>query len=661
MIAFNDKFHLTSDVRCSDKSLTHRALIVAAIADGVSHIDNISVSRDILATIEALRALGAVIELNGNRATVTPIRAVPSEEVSVFCGGSGTTARLIAGLTAGIGAKARFFGDASLSARPMQRVVEPLRALGADIVFERGCLFVCRGGSLRGGDWQARVNSAQVKSAVVLAGLFAEGTTRYEEKMPTRDHTEIMLDALGADVHTDGGAVVVRKSRPRSFDTVLPNDPSAVAYSVALALLKGKQAVFVDVLLNPTRLGFYDVLKRSGADISFTHLRTVMGERIGDITVNGGTLSPFDVSEEEVVRGIDEVPLLAAMSFFVKGKHTFRGVAELAHKECNRIDAVIRLAAICRQSASFDGADLTVTSCGNVPRGRRFPTFGDHRIAMCGTVLSVASGCGCIDDAPFDVSHPDFLSALGISPLRLGLIGSCAESVSPRLQTYLAMQAGVCCSYVTVTLNENASDAELSQIIDRFDGLNVTMPFKTRVAKLLHADVPSVNTVGKGISPCSTDGYGLIHSLMRRGVRFADSPLWIVGAGGAAEACIRELLGYGCKLQILNRTAANARALRDKYDLPERVADPVGVLTFIPECDFEKSLILPDSCRFVFIAAYKGYSNIRAQARSRGIAVVDGLEMNYAQGAASFSLWTGTPVQDDYEGYLQYVGEFDYI
>ena len=139
------------------------------------------------------------------------------------------------------------------------------------------------------------------------------------------------------------------------------------------------------------------------------------------------------------------------------------------------------------------------------------------------------------------------------------------------------------------------------------------------------------------------------------------TPLWIVGAGGAAEACIRELLGYGCKLQILNRTAANARALRDKYDLPERVADPVGVLTFIPECDFEKSLILPDSCRFVFIAAYKGYSNIRAQARSRGIAVVDGLEMNYAQGAASFSLWTGTPVQDDYEGYLQYVGEFDYI
>lgn len=665
MIAFNDKFELASDVNCSDKSLTHRAFILAAIADGTSVLNNVTFSRDVCSTVNALRALGANISVEKDRAVVAPIRALPNE-VTIECGNSGTTARLLAGLVAGLGVKARFVGDESLSNRPMKRVVEPLRRLGANIDFAPDCLFVCQGGELRGATIRAEVNSAQVKSAVLLAGLFAEGRTEYIESTLTRDHTERMLAQLGADIETsfaEGSySVCVGASRPRAFSVELPNDPSAVAYSAALALLTGREATFTNVLLNPARLGFYNVLKRSGAKISFCNVRDVLGEQIGDVRVKRSALSPFVAAERDVSDGIDEVPLLASMALFVKGEHRFQGVAELAHKECDRIEAIKHIANVVGKRCCCDGNDMTIVSDGKIPRGKRFKTFGDHRIAMCGTVVSVAIGCGCVDDAPFDVSDPAFLERLGIYPLKLGLIGAHAEqSVSPRLQTYLSMRAGVCCSYDAVTLPDDISDTDLLRVIDKYDGLNVTMPFKTRAAKLLNAPVPSVNTIGKRIAPCSTDGYGLVHSLQKHEIDFAGKPLWIVGAGGAAEACVRELLRFGCKLHILDRTAANAERLRCKYSLPSEISRPFGVLTFIPECPFEQSVPLPESCEFVFIADYMGRSTLREKANARGLTVVDGLEMNYAQGAASFSLWTGTPVQDDYADYIDYVKEFHYI
>ncbi len=666
MIAFNEKFHLSDNFFCSDKSLTHRAFILAAIADGECRLENVTFSRDICSTVNALRVLGAKIRIEGSCATVTPIVKPPLNEVTLDCGNSGTTARLLAGLVAGLGVKARFVGDESLSARPMKAVVEFLRALGADISLQQGCLFVCRGGVLTGKNLYAEVSSAQVKSAVVLAGLFAKGITRYAEKLSTRNHTEIMLANFGAKVSTfceNGRSVVtVEQSRPHSFCIKLPRDPSAVAYSVALALLKEQNVTFTDVLLNPARLGFYDVLRQSGAKISYTDLHTVAGEPVGNIVVQRSRLTPFFASEQDSVNGIDELPLLAAMALFVAGEHRFEGVAALRYKECDRIEAIADIICVCGQTYSYDGNSLTVRSNGIVPLNRRFRTFGDHRIAMCCAVLSVAVGRGCIDGAPFDVSDPNFLQSLGISPLKLGLIGSdIKQSVSPRLHTYLAMCAGVCCSYDIIQLSRDVSDDELLRIIDKYDGLNITMPFKTRVAQLLHSEIPAVNTVGKNIVPQSTDGYGLIHPLQKGGVDFVGQPMWIVGAGGAAESCVRELSKYGCKMQIINRTESHAEALRNKYDLPRQVSDPMGVLTFIPACQFERELILPESCKFVLIAAYMGSSNIRLQAEKRGLTVVDGLEMNYYQGTVGFSLWTDTPVQDNYEDYLKYIEEFDYI
>lgn len=654
MINLTGQFNLNTNIVYGDKSVTHRAFILAALADGKSVIHNVTLSDDICATIHCLRTLGAKIEFNGITATVEPISNIPKGTLTLNCGNSGTTARLLAGVVAGLGVKAKFVGDESLAKRPMQRVTEPLRLLGASIASDDGCLFVTQGGKLCGTTISAQVNSAQVKSAVLLAGLFATGETRYIEQLPTRNHTELMLRFLGANIAVDGNEITVSKSTLKPFEVAIPNDPSGAAFGVALAVAKGIEVTFPNVLLNETRLGFYRVLQRSGANISFCNVREVFGERVGDIVVKKSVLKPFIASEQDVCDGIDEVALLATLALTVKGKHKFTNIAELQYKECNRVQAIEHIAAICNQKTVFDGKDLTVTSNGKLPCGQHFTSFGDHRIAMCETVLSLIVGGGSVDSTPYAVSFPNFTEMLGITPLKLGLIGeSVTDSKSPQLMSCLAGRANVCCSYDAINLPKDITDDNLLKVIESYDGLNVTMPFKNKVAKLLNAECPSVNTVGNNIEPQSTDGYGIIQSLLSHNIDIVNKPLWIVGAGGAAEAAVIELLKYGCKLQIINRTESHAKALTEKHCLQNAVENPIGVLSFVPSCVFEQSLTLPQSCEFVLVAAYKGYSGLREQATNRRLTVIDGLEMLYHQGAKSFSLWTNTPIQKDYQTFAR--------
>lgn len=659
MWTFNGKFDIHGDVKCSDKSLTHRAFVAAAIADGVSTLHGVTLSDDVLATVRALEVVaqidfdGVSTESGGITATVTPRRRKLPAEVTIDCANSGTTARLLAGLFVGLGINARFVGDESLTRRPMERVTEPLRRLGADIQSVPDCLFVTRGGTLCGTDIVAEVDSAQVKSAVILAGLFAEGTTRYTERLPTRNHTENLLRALGADVTMDGKTVSVQKSRPHAFDIYLPTDPSAVAYPLALALLSGRKAMFGNVLLNERRMGFFRVLQRAGARVEFKNLRDVLGEKVGDIEVLPSVLRPFKANVQDVCDGVDEIPLLAAVALFVEGTHVFCGVKELANKESNRIDAICHIATVCGQRCTFDGNNLVLTTDGNVPKGKFFCSFGDHRIAMTETVLCIATGSGSVDSAPYGVSHPYFLNCLGVTPLKFGLVGTrTLDSPSPTLHAHLAMQAGVCCTYKSVVLPHNVSDDELIDTIRGFDGANVTMPFKARVARLFQSPLSSVNTVIHGKDCASTDGYGVVQSLHAHGVTFEGQKLWIVGAGGAAEAAICELLRFGCKLRVINRTPEHGMRLQQKYALPDDLDDPVGVLSFVPSCEFERGIELPASCRFVLIADYRGASGLKARAAERGLTVIDGLEMLYHQGAKSFALWTGTPLQNDYAHFV---------
>lgn len=657
MINFTSDFQLKC-VDVGDKSISHRALILASIADGVSTIRNVSLCRDVSTTVECLRSLGACIEISGSTATVHPIEQ-PNDNVVLNCENSGTTARLLAGLVAGLGVNAVFYGDDSLSKRPMQRVLKPLRQMGAKFVSADGALFQSIASDIHGTEICARHNSAQVKSAVILAGLFAEGSTTYVESVATRDHTENLLKHVGADISVNGNKVTVRKSTVHAFDITVPNDFSSAAYLLALSILSGRSFTYRNVCVNPRRTGFLRVLSASGAQFVFTNERVCFGEQIADITVpkrdvpsQNGMIGALNATERDVCDAIDEVPLLAALALTVKGKHRFCGVSELQFKECDRIQAILDTAKACKQKAFFDGNDLFVESDGLLPPQPCFDGKNDHRIAMCQSVLSLYNGGGSVTNENFAVSFPAFLQAVGVQPVRLGLVGeSIAHSLSPVLMRYLASIAGVCCSYNLFPLSADISDEELSTTLLSLDGANVTMPFKVRAAKLLSSTLPSVNTVGKNIQPTSTDGYGLVMALQSHAVDFVGKPLWIVGAGGAAEACVQTLLKYGCVIRVVNRTAQHAQALTRKYGLATDVTNPVGVLSFVPPCEFEQNIVLPQSVQFVFVADYKTTSHLQLQAQKRGLTFVNGAEMLYHQGAKSFALWTGTEVQTDYLGF----------
>ena len=652
MLNFNSQFNINPSVCYGDKSLTHRALIISAIASGKSTIRNVALCDDVLATANCLRTLGAQIKIDGTTATVTPI-STPNDNVVLDCQNSGTTARLLAGVVAGLGITATFVGDQSLTKRPMKRVIEPLTELGARFTTQDGQLFTIHPSKLVGKRLTAKVNSAQVKSAVLLAGLFAEGETQYVEPIATRTHTETMLSACGVDVAN----CTVTKSTPKPMDVTIPNDISSASFLIALALLTNQSVTLPNVGINEGRVGFLTVSKRAGAQIFVENVRTSFGELVADIRVEKGAIRPLFATSTDVVNAIDEIPILSVLALATQGTHTFQCVAELMHKECNRIDAIIDMARVCGQTATFDGANLTIVSNGKLPTKPHFHVFGDHRMAMCACVLSIACGGGSVDSFPVEVSFPNFLDAVGICPKKFCVIGSnVTQSKSPILHTILAKNANVCCSYDAVNLPADVTDEDLLKTISAYDGANITLPFKNRVANLLGASIPSVNTVGKGIEPTSTDGFGVTQALLTNGIDVNNKPLWIVGAGGGAEATIVELAGK-CPMQVVNRTAEKAHVLAKKYDLSTDIPHPYGILTFVPECDFEQNLPLPTSCQFVFISAYNGASGLRNKANERGIKVVDGLQMLYHQGAKSFALWTNTPIQQDYQQFHDFLSK----
>ncbi|MCM1289793.1 MAG: hypothetical protein NC132_05815 [Corallococcus sp.] len=653
MINFNSDFQLNA-VDAGDKSISHRALILAAIADGASTVRNVSLCRDVATTAECLRVLGARIEFCGSTATVFPIEK-PNDNVVLDCENSGTTARLLAGLVAGLGVNAVFCGDASLSRRPMQRVLDPLRQMGANCEEISGALFKISSSSLHGANVAAQCNSAQVKSAVLLAALFAKGKTTYTEQIPTRDHTENLLRHAGCNVSVLGNSVTVSKSSVHALDITVPNDFSSAAFLIAAALATKQSFVYPNVSVNPLRIGFLRVLKRSGAKFVFANADERFGEPVADIVVPAqsiGSFQPLFAAERDICDAIDEIPLLAVLSLMISGKHRFCAVSELKHKESDRLRAILQTAKICGQKAYLYGCDLIVESDGNLPIRPCFDGKNDHRISMCQSLLAVFCGGGSVINENFDVSFPEFLQAVGVRPLRFGLVGeNVSDSLSPVLMRSLAANAGICCSYNLVPLSADVTDEQLYKAIADLDGANVTMPFKARVAKKLSCSFSSVNTVGKGIEPCSTDGYGLVQALQENGVDFVGKPLWVIGAGGASEACIQTLLNFGCKIQVFNRTVSRAQSLSQKYGLPTCVNDPVGVLSFVPACEFESKFDLPESVRFVFTADYKTTSELEILALKRGLKFVDGLQMLYHQGAKSFALWTDTEVQNDYQSF----------
>jgi 3-phosphoshikimate 1-carboxyvinyltransferase len=400
-----------------DKSISHRMALIAAIASGRSTLSGFSDAGDCAATLNLLRTLGVYVSQQEDTVVVDGGEGMRTPEGAVDCRRSGTTMRLACGLLAGTRLDVTLTGDAQLLRRPMERVAEPLGRMGARITTTDGLPPVrLHGGTLRGIDYELPVASAQVKSAVLLAGLRAQGTTTVVEPNPTRDHTERLLSWLGAPVEIEGGSrrVSIRAAGLEAFEASVPGDASSAAPLLAAAALVAGSSVSVgNVGLNPTRIAFVELLERMGADVDREPSKGQGPEPFGILTIRHAGLRAAEIAADEVPFLIDELPLVGVVATAAEGTTIVRGATELRVKESDRIAGLVSgLRALGAEAEELpDG--FTVTG-PRALRGGAVDALGDHRLAMAFAVAAlIADGPVAIDglDSISD-SYPGFLAML---------------------------------------------------------------------------------------------------------------------------------------------------------------------------------------------------------------------------------------------------------
>jgi len=403
-----------------DKSISHRYAMLAALADGPSHLENYSTGADCASTLGCLRSLGVrwehregpdeVIEVQGTGLSLT----APTEPLD--CGNSGSTLRMLSGILAGQGFSSEMLGDESLSRRPMERVITPLTLMGARIASQSGRPPLrITGGDLKSIHYQMPVASGQVKTCLLFAGLLAEGETRIEEPMRTRDHGELALRAFGATVERTGNEVRIRGGqRLKGIQVRVPGDISSAAFFLcAAALFPGSQLTITNLLMNPTRARLLDILMQMGLRISVTELEENHGELVGTLQVEAGRLKGATIAGADTAALIDEIPVLAAIAPYTEHGIEVRDAKELRVKESDRIASIAtNLRAMGAEVEERDDG-LRIPGSQTL-RGAELESFGDHRIAMAfsiaalraqGETLLLGSECAAI-------SYPAFFSTL---------------------------------------------------------------------------------------------------------------------------------------------------------------------------------------------------------------------------------------------------------
>ncbi|MBN1876927.1 MAG: 3-phosphoshikimate 1-carboxyvinyltransferase [Anaerolineae bacterium] len=416
-----------------DKSISHRAVMLGALADGASHIEGFLPGGDCMATLQCMRELGIEIHINGGgsfvMAGIQPsyslsltirgkgLRGLQQPAAPLNCVRSGTTMRLLAGVLAGQTFESVLTGEVQLLRRPMRRITEPLRAMGASIDDVDGkAPLTIRGRTLHGFDHSLTVASAQVKSAILLAGLFAEGKTVVRQPGPARDHTERMLAAMGANISTNGLDVILSplSSSLAPLSLTVPGDISSAAFPLVAALLVAESEITLEGIgINPTRTGLLDVLQAMGANITLMALREQGGEPVADVTVRGSRLTGTEIGGDTVVRMIDEFPVLAVAATQAHGATVVRDARELRVKETDRIATVA-------EELTKLGANITPQPDGFVVegptslQGSRVNSHGDHRLGMALAVAGLVAedevlieNAGCIAD-----SFPGFVEVM---------------------------------------------------------------------------------------------------------------------------------------------------------------------------------------------------------------------------------------------------------
>ncbi len=410
-----------------DKSVSHRAVMFGALADGVCQVSDCLLGEDVLATIAAFRALGVTVDNHGDgRLTVhgVGVDGLHAPAAPLYLGNSGTSMRLLCGILAGAGLSATLTGDPSLSRRPMRRVAEPLNRMGARLGTAEGGtppIVLAGGGRLTAIDYVLPVASAQVKSAVLLAALYADGLTRVTEPAPTRDHTELMLHACGVELDSHNGTISLRGGqRLKPFDIAVPADISSAAFFiVGAAIAPGSRLRLAAVGVNPTRIGVLDIMIAMGARIDHGAPRAVGSEPVADLTVHGSDLLGIEIPQAAVPLAIDEFPAIFIAAACARGRTVLYGAEELRHKESDRIAVMAEgLTALGIQTEVFDDG---IAIEGGQLRGGEVDAQGDHRIAMAFAMAALrADGPITIRNAAnIATSFPTFVATASAAGLRI--------------------------------------------------------------------------------------------------------------------------------------------------------------------------------------------------------------------------------------------------
>lgn len=403
-----------------DKSISHRAIMFGALADGTTEITNFLQGADCLSTISCFRAMGVDIENHTDRVIIHGVGLhglkVPEQMLDV--GNSGTTTRLISGILAGQPFTSTLNGDASIQKRPMKRIMDPLTQMGANIrsLNNNGCApLEIRGGSLHGIHYQSPVASAQVKSCILLAGLYADDVTSVTEPVLSRNHTELMLSGFGASITSVGTTATIEpEPQLHGQEIAVPGDISSAAYWIAAGLaVPNSELLLKNVGINPTRDGILRVVEAMGADITRENVHTVSGELVCDLIVRSSSLHGTTVSGELIPTLIDEIPVIAVLACFADGETVIKDAQELKVKESNRIDTVV-------EGLLAMGADAIATDDGMIIRGGK-PLHGatidshlDHRIAMSFAIagLMCDTPTTILNADSVEISYPDFYESL---------------------------------------------------------------------------------------------------------------------------------------------------------------------------------------------------------------------------------------------------------
>lgn len=403
-----------------DKSISHRAIMLGAIAEGTTVIENFLDGEDCLHTIDAFKCFGVQIEQKGTSVTIKSngYTYFTEPKIPLYFGNSGTTARLMLGVLSTLPFHSIVYGDEYLTVRPMSRVTAPLRKMNAQIDGRKDGEFLplaIRGQQLQGIEYKLPVKSAQVKSAILLAGLFADGQTTVIEDTKTRNHTENMLEAFGANITVNGNSVsITNDNKLTATNVFVPGDISSAAFFiVAAAIVPNSKLTLKNVGLNETRSGILDVLIEMGASLNIENEQTISGEKLGDITVEFTELHGTTISGDIIPRLIDEIPIIALLATQAEGKTVIKDAEELRVKETDRIKAVV-------ETLTTLGANVEETEDGLIIHGKTNLTggeisgYGDHRMAMMGIIASIITDDQVVIDdiSSIAISYPNFLTDL---------------------------------------------------------------------------------------------------------------------------------------------------------------------------------------------------------------------------------------------------------